>query len=752
MEPFVTLQGVQKLDGGAPLQASRGNRQDMNAGVPADGRSVLYVPLDRETVLIAGIGEIPPGNLPAILDGDPKVSVPCAVAVLPAAKPVKNAKQPFVAVLSLFASTHKLPQTVTIRSQGHSHPFNFKRQAADLKSFLGMLRDLTTHSEADIVDGLLQVLLAADAGKETLRTVMKVVDGVACADGFIEVLGTFDAGDVFVQGWTRGMPAGTNRVFLQDESFRLGVLACCMFERKDTAGKALGFAGLLEVEGGAEAGQIRRIFFRGRAGWCVIEAHDRKSVPRAHALPVHVRSLLPKLSPQGDALSRLEQTVQRFDGRETISELDVPVRVGIDFGAAVDGAGVLLSGWLLNPEDRVEAVFFRAGRSCCRLDTEWTTQPRPDVTGAFETLSPFLSGPEAQHRHGFLAFLPCDALAAADKPYLEVVMNDGRSAHAPVMLGRSPLRPALRRLVASLDPVTASKPDVIERHLLPLVQSARTPEPAVKDILDIGPVEEDALLSLVVGLDGELEGIRLLLTLCALDPSLRNLPIVLAAAAGDMLEQVEEVRRLADFYGLAVRLVLADHVEDTLDALQAGIASAPAATVACLSATVLPCRAGWLDPLLAAFRAHDERCLVAPTLLYEDETVRWGGAWVELDDRGFQLQQPYVGYPRRTLHGADVAPVAAAPFDCCVLPRSLIAEAGGFSRQYLGTDDKGLDAALRLKRSGASIIWVPQVEMTHAEGGGMTGGKWQRLASDLDRRSFDRIWSAALPALADTLS
>ncbi len=52
--------------------------------VPLDGHSVLYVNLDRETLLIAGVGEAFAGGVPAILNEDPKMVVPCTVTVLPA--------------------------------------------------------------------------------------------------------------------------------------------------------------------------------------------------------------------------------------------------------------------------------------------------------------------------------------------------------------------------------------------------------------------------------------------------------------------------------------------------------------------------------------------------------------------------------------------------------------------------------------------------------------------------------------------
>ncbi|GAB2184077.1 hypothetical protein [Roseibium sp. LAB1] len=753
MEPVVSLEGAKKLPARAERQASalKGQGSD-EARVPLDGRSVLCVSLDRETLLIAGVGEAFAGGLPAILNEDPKMAVPCTVAVLAAGNRISGKKRPFVAILSLAPDSPGRPERVTIRSQGHAYPYAFKHRAGDLKSFLQSVGDLTPQSVPDIVDGLVQALLGSGVTPQAMQTAARIVDAVAGRDGFIEVLGVFDAGDIYLQGWAKGMPAGVNRVFVFDGALKLGELAGSLFERQDTGGKAYGFSGLLEVEGGLDARLLRKVFFRGRAGWSVVEVHEHRTMPPARALPSHIRALLPKLSPAGDGRARLELAGRRFDGRETVSELDVPVRVGIDFSASLDRAGALLSGWLLDPEDRVETVFLRSGCRSCRLDTRWTTQQRPDVTSAFETLSPFLNGPDALQRHGFLVHVPAEEMAGSDGAYLEIVLKDSRSAFAPLTLGRASTRSALRRLVSGLDPATAFRPDFLERHLLPVLQANDAPDPVVVETIDLGPVPEHAAFALVIGLDGNFEKSRVLLSLCALDPVLRAAPVVLVASHEEALEQIEDFRQLAGFYGLAVRLVLADHVEDALDALQAGVEASPAETVVCLSSGVLPREAGWLEPLLAAFQAQDASCIAAPTLLYEDETIRWGGAWVEPEDGRYLLKQHYLGYPRRTLHGADVSPVAAAPFDCCVLPRSALAEAGGFSRKYLGTDEKGLDAALRLKLSGIGSLWVPQVEMIHAEDSGPGERSWKKLVSELDRRSFERIWSPVLADLAEDIA
>lgn len=748
MDQAIAIKGVRKLPGSLEGRDAAREGQGAEAAVPVDGRSVLFAYLDRETLVIAGTGEAFAGGMPAILDDDPKRAVPCTLVML-AASGQSGKKKPFVALLSLRKGGSHEPQRVTIRSQGHSYPFVLRPGPVDFKDLLERTAGLAQRSQADIVDSLVDQLLSPGAAAGSLEAAALLIRTVAGRDGCVEMLGRFDEGEVYVQGWAKGLPAGSSRVLLFDGALKVAHLCCGLFERKDTGGKAHGFAGLLESGEELDPAALRSISYRGRTGWSLLEVHEQRTLPAARALPGQVKALLPRLAVGGEGRSRLEDVANRFDGQETVSGLDVPVRVAVDFCVEIDRGGVLLSGWLLDPEDRVKSVWLRTAGRPVRLDTLWTSQPRPDVSAAFSDLSPFLSGPSARHLHGFLAFVP-DGKSGGEQPaYLELVLDSGRSAYAPVSIGKAPLRAALKRLISGLDTATAFQSDIVERQFLPMLQSGAGPAPEVTDSVDLGPVADLSRQSIVVGLDGAFETVQVLLTLLAVDPLTRALPVVLAAPHAVLADRIEDVRRLAEFYRLPVRVALAAHADDRLDALEAGIAAAPTENVVCLAGGVLPRSAGWLAPLLAAFREREENCLVAPTVLYEDDTIRWAGAWIDQENGRHLLRQHYLGYPRRTLMGAEPCAVAAATFDCCILPKSALGAVGGFSRSYLGTDEKGLDAALKLNRSGLEFCWVPQVEMMHPEDDEGGERRWQALVSGLDRRTFEHVWAPVFASLAE---
>ncbi|MFC6656311.1 hypothetical protein ACFQEX_12770 [Roseibium salinum] len=361
MEPVVPLEGVQKLRAGADHFAARpgesdGRRRD-GVGVPLDGRSVLFSTLDRETLLVAGVGDAFAGNLQVILNDDPKTAAPCTLVTLPLRKPASANKPPFIAVLSLRQMRGETLERVTIRSHGHSYPYVLKHGPVDLAAFLNLVSEVSKQPETEIVDSLVDALLSGKSAAGGTEIAAKVVRSIARQDGFIEVLGSFDQGDAYVQGWAKGLPAGSCRVLVLGDGLTVAELTSGLFERKDTGGKAFGFSGLLTAQTRLNAHAIRSLVFRGRSNWSTVDVHEKRSLLEAHGIPGQIRSLLPRLSGSGDGKRKLVAAAHRFDGRETVSELDVPVRIGIDFCAAVDRGGVMLSGWLLDPEDRVEAVF-----------------------------------------------------------------------------------------------------------------------------------------------------------------------------------------------------------------------------------------------------------------------------------------------------------------------------------------------------------------------------------------------------------
>lgn len=156
-----------------------------------------------------------------------------------------------------------------------------------------------------------------------------------------------------------------------------------------------------------EANDIERILFRGRRGWRFTEVYDRRLLSGSRETPAHIRAILPRVRSSTDILLRLRSAANRFDGADTVSGLPFPVRMGIDNVFRVEGSGILISGWLLDPDSHVESVRLRRHRGDIQIDTTWTRIDRSDVTREFDNHPPFNAGLDPnRHAHGFVAFAP----------------------------------------------------------------------------------------------------------------------------------------------------------------------------------------------------------------------------------------------------------------------------------------------------------------------------------------------------------
>jgi hypothetical protein len=146
--------------------------------------------------------------------------------------------------------------------------------------------------------------------------------------------------------------------------------------------------------------------------------------------------------------------------------------------------------------------------------------------------------------------------------------------------------------------------------------------------------------------------------------------------------------------------VASEGVNDACDAYQAAVEAHSAETLVFLAAGVLPRRAGWLSRLERAYQARGGRAMVSPTIVFEDDSIRFAGTWIEGEGAERRLVDRLHRLPPRRGAGRRAHEVAAGSLQCCAVSRQAFEAAGGFTRSYLGAADKGRDLCLKLKLSG----------------------------------------------------
>ena len=151
------------------------------------------------------------------------------------------------------------------------------------------------------------------------------------------------------------------------------------------------------------------------------------------------------------------------------------------------------------------------------------------------------------------------------------------------------------------------------------------------------------------------------------------------------------LRQYASFYDVCVTLVLSDAPLGYHEALEAGARAARADKLLFLSAAVFPRARGWLGRLLMEMRRLPDAGAISPTLLYEDDSVRFAGNTDMPDFKAGVLIERFRGYGRHWLEGEHAAPVWSGTAECCVVRKKLFVEIGGFSQQFMDADLKTLD-------------------------------------------------------------
>ncbi len=706
--------------------------------------TVAWTPLGENAILIMSACDAIPGKVPVAVDGNPrnKVETMALTWRRPQADPALAVG--FLCLAPAPSADRADSGAILLGRPGRPLRLILSPKPLPLQTFLAALADEAGQSFPTVVDGLLEILLAGKSNPRRLRAVGMLLQSVAKPGGFVEVMGALDEG-VFLQGWSSNFAAGRTKLLIASGGLAPAALEAGTFERDDLGEGARGFFGMLEDCAIRHPSEIERLFFRGTDGWRALEVYERYVLLEPITVPGHLRDGLQRGTAPQATSDKLRRASQRFDGRDTVCLLDAPVRAGIDSATIIESAGVLIIGWLFDPERKVSAVTLRSGAQSCVIDRLWTRVTRPDVSAAFMEDPRF--GPALAARrssHGFIVFAPKLIPEPGQPLYLEFEIESSGPAFLPLEPDRGQARPTLERIFGLLDPRSSTANVVVERQVAPALQAAEIAPPRVVETFDVGAFDPDAPLGLVIGLDHRHRELSALFALLAIDPEVRPIPIVLAAP-GESFDRIgAEARRLARFYGLSVRLVLVEGVEDACDALEAGVRACRFQTVALLSGAAQIRMPGWLGRLERAFRGRGGQCVASPTLLFEDNSIRWAGAWLDGEGANRRVSNRYVGYPLEAIGNLGPMEVAAGATECCVMSRAAFIEAGGFARNYFTTGEKGLDLCLKLRMGGAPSLWVPEVEVYVVDDGEMARPHIGALAQLADRTSFDRRWALAI--------
>jgi O-antigen biosynthesis protein len=596
-----------------------------------------------------------------------------------------------------------------------------------------------------VVFDFLHTSLSETAQSErTTRLMLAFLQSMAQPDGFVEIFGCMTGLGTLMQGWSFNLTAGEHDLLIETEGCRTFSSTIGSFDRSDLPSTARGVLGVMIGADTLDLGRIRRIYHKAAKGWCYLEIFENHTLLNDQSAVPHLRAMLPTLTGEPGVLRTLKRLSNaQYEGFETVSRLEIPVRVGLDTAVRVPGAGTLVTGWVLDPDHHVSAITLKGIGVSARIDLDWCRANRRDVSEAFAKDALFagkiLAGEDA---HGFLSFVP----EPADSPeqcerYLELSLTDDACAFMPVATSKSGA-PALRRLLSTIDLNDPASETIISRHIGPLVQAAgrsQSTAEAFATVYTMGKVLPSPRVSVIVPIADGRDDIDVTLAKLAIDRDFRDTEIIIASGAGAHERLSPSLRRFAGFYNLSIKLVPCPQAHDIYQAMDAGVRHAASDMLLLLSPSILPTSTGWLSDLEWAYKTCGKNGMVSPTLLYEDFSIRFAG--IQQISAQSAVSQ-YAGYSRDWLKGREIATVQAASTDCALIPRAAFLDAGGFSDDFVGTDFKGVDFCLKLRAAGHTCLWLPTVQLialdeTPRE---QTQEYWLQTGGLVDRWGFERKW------------
>jgi GT2 family glycosyltransferase len=567
-------------------------------------------------------------------------------------------------------------------------------------------------------------------------------------DGYIDYYGYSPTleGWLFA-GWVQrsslpsGGLAGTSPIAVDDDKLA-GEALTLLYDRPDIVKFGMGLLGFVAAPESAEPQ-----FLRVRLGTLAIAGSDATGRRHEPELLGDAQHEVAKVTPArsgafGKLFGRAIDT-----GQNTLAALGKPVWVGFDEVLVAPGIGVALIGWLFDPTGCVGAVRVRSGKHVSNdLAERWVRVERFDIKDSFA--ADFAIERADWGFHALAALDDFDPAAAC----LEVETVDGRigyeSLPAPTRVGRA----AIVRWLAGVRLAREQILDVCGKVLAPAVSAINRDHlnhAGMPQILTEGVLPEHPRCSLIVPLYGRLD--------------LMMYQMALASETDTRIDEyiyvLDEPHRYDEFltlshsvharFGIPLRLVVPGSSLGFAGASNIGLAAARGRFVCFLNSDVMPQPGDWVGKLIAGLEADPGIGLIAPRLLFEDNTLQHGGMILQRHPEYGGLGFPaHPGKGRVLKPSQGVRRVDLLTGACLMLRCKLAERLGGFSIDYAVGDFEDADLCMRVQAEGLDCAVDEDVALYHLERQSQSRGDqgWRQNLTLVNAWTFYDRWGEAVDA------
>ena len=217
-------------------------------------------------------------------------------------------------------------------------------------TLLSTLKEDMPEAMPVVFDFLHTTLSETAQSERTTRLMLAFLQSMAQPDGFAEIFGCMTGLGALMQGWSFNLTAGEHDFLIETEGYRTFSSTIGSFERSDLPSTARGVLGVMTGADTLDLSRIRRIYYKAAKGWCYLEIFENRTLLNDQSAVPHLRAMLPTLTGEPAVLRTLKRLSNaQYEGFETVSRLEIPVRVGLDTAVRVAGAGTLVTGWCSIP-------------------------------------------------------------------------------------------------------------------------------------------------------------------------------------------------------------------------------------------------------------------------------------------------------------------------------------------------------------------------------------------------------------------
>jgi len=435
--------------------------------------------------------------------------------------------------------------------------------------------------------------------------------------------------------------------------------------------------------------------------------------------------------------TKIVRTLQYYlpSKHTTVHNIAEPFGINIEVAFAIGNKGIFVSGWIFDPTEMIEhlSVITDTGFSIKLNSVNLNRFARADIEEMYKD-SEFSKG---ENNYGFIAFFeyPEDfkkKLLVWPAPFscrFTAALQGGLSY---TVASKSGVVDAIESMTCILDTVAfdARKNTSAKRHLtsaLSTLQAMRVRDAAIDKDDSFGVAPQNPEASIIIPLYKSLEYVSAQIAHFACDKTLANTEIIYVLDSPEQYKYLHShLSDLSILYKLPVRLITMKKNGGYANSTNTGALSARAEMLILFNSDVLPASNGWLVRMLEAYSGgQGDIGILAPKLLYEDDSIQHAGMYFHKNEKGniYENRHYYKGYPRNH-HNASISRyVPAVTGACMMIKKSIFNGVGNLSTDYIVGDFEDSDLCLKVHEKGYKSYYMADVEFYHFERQSMNKSK-----------------------------